>query len=400
MNRDNELISISRLSPQNKTSGNLHSFNCKGSNSHAYLPQPIPFNFNFSIKITISLYIYIYLSTTLNNMIVLIVILFLLINNSTTDAKIGINWGRRSPTKLTPSTVVDLFLQNNVSEAKIHSSDDEVIEAFSGTQIGLAITIHNLSDIKSLPKAKEWVQKKIASFPSVDIKYIYVGNQPFAEARFKKTSFSNVVNQLQLIQDALNQCGYGEKVKATFSHPFSGSLKPNISKPSALMPYIRHWGIYRSNGEPKYKIDLSGQGRDIFPTAARGINRMPERWCVYNNDKSDLQKVMQQFTIACDNADCTSLAPGASCSMLGFNENVSYAFNMYFQSKFQAESACDFEGLSQVVANNPSRNGCVFPVEVVRGVLNLQSNSVNKFHETHVVFIFWGFMFLVLCNFL
>ncbi|KAL9155087.1 hypothetical protein ABFS82_10G158800 [Erythranthe guttata] len=134
-------------------------------------------------------------------------------------------------------------------------------------------------------------------------------------------------------------------------------------------PFARHWGIYRTNGEPKYKIDLSGQGRDIFPTKANGIMRMPERWCVYTNRVKGFNKsaVVEQFKLACRKADCTSLAPGGSCSGLSFQNNVSYAFNMYFQTKFQDEGACSFGGYAVVVAEDPSTDGCVFPVEVVKG---------------------------------
>ncbi|KAL7138410.1 hypothetical protein ABFS83_10G161700 [Erythranthe nasuta] len=132
-------------------------------------------------------------------------------------------------------------------------------------------------------------------------------------------------------------------------------------------PFARHWGIYRSNGEPKFKIDLSGQGRDIYPARAKGIMRMPQRWCVFNGDTRDEIKVKAQFDDACLRADCTSLSPGGSCSQLDYNKNVSYAFNMYFQSMFQNETSCGFDGLGEVVPTDPSEGSCVFPVEVVRG---------------------------------
>ncbi|KAL7138411.1 hypothetical protein ABFS83_10G161800 [Erythranthe nasuta] len=135
-------------------------------------------------------------------------------------------------------------------------------------------------------------------------------------------------------------------------------------------PYARHWGIYRTNGEPKYKIDLSGQGRDIFPARAKGIMRMPERWCVYTVNPVKVfnkTKVVEEFTAACKVADCTSLAPGASCSGLSFSQNVSYAFNMYFQMAFQDERECVFGGYAAVVTEDPSTGDCVFPVEVVKG---------------------------------
>ncbi|KAH6779658.1 hypothetical protein C2S52_010895 [Perilla frutescens var. hirtella] len=131
--------------------------------------------------------------------------------------------------------------------------------------------------------------------------------------------------------------------------------------------YSRHWGIYRSNGQPKYKIDLSGQGRDIYPTTVKGIMRMPDRWCVFNGDLSDPYKVNEELKWACDHTDCSSTFIGSSCSHLTFNQNVSYAFNMFFQFQFQDEEACTFDGLATVSVDDPSTPECVFPVEVVRG---------------------------------
>ena len=132
-------------------------------------------------------------------------------------------------------------------------------------------------------------------------------------------------------------------------------------------PFTRHWGIYRSNGMPKYKIDLTGQGRDIYPTTVRGIMRMPNRWCVFNGDHGSIQKVKEQLDYACSQSDCTSTVTGGSCSGLSFEQNVTYAFNMLFQFNFQDEKFCDFEGLGRVAVHDPSTAECVFPVEVVKG---------------------------------
>ncbi|KAK6773903.1 hypothetical protein RDI58_029142 [Solanum bulbocastanum] len=34
-------------------------------------------------------------------------------------------------------------------------------------------------------------------------------------------------------------------------------------------PYQRHWGIYKHDGLPKYKIDFTMQDRDVKPTIAK-----------------------------------------------------------------------------------------------------------------------------------
>ncbi|KAH6816496.1 hypothetical protein C2S51_021316 [Perilla frutescens var. frutescens] len=158
-------------------------------------------------------------------------------------------------------------------------------------------------------------------------------------------------------------------------------------------PLGRHWGIYRSNGEPKYKIDLSGQDRDIYPITVKGIMHMPRRWCLFNGDHRDLGKVKRLFDWTCSRTDCSSLNPGGSCSSLSFEQNVSFAFNLYFQYQFQDESACDFEGLAGLSVEDPSTEDCVFPVEVVKGQQNnyvaLSANYGWRPRPNHALFAFW-----------
>ncbi|KAL0391535.1 UNVERIFIED_CONTAM: Glucan endo-1,3-beta-glucosidase 8 [Sesamum latifolium] len=95
---------------------------------------------------------------------------------------------------------------------------------------------------------------------------------------------------------------------------------------------------------------------------------MPKRWCVFNGDKTNLTKVENQVSRACTEADCTSVLPGGSCSQLTFEQNVSYAFNRYFQmnSQYSANgSSCEFEKLATVVTQDPSVGTCKFPVEIL-----------------------------------
>ncbi|KAL2521463.1 O-Glycosyl hydrolase family 17 protein [Forsythia ovata] len=446
-------------------------------------------------------------------------ITLLLISANVVDGIIGMNWGRMSYQRLIPSTVVDLFLQNGISEVKVFSASENVMKAFSETGIGLTISIPNesLKDIMSTNDARSWVQRKVTRFleDKVDIKYVNVGAEPFSPSFWNQT-FDGAVDVLRLIQDALNEVGYGSKTKATIPH-LTDVLKPNHTKPSqadfrddikdkmikslqilkennspvtvdmipiyfvkennvdtefafmdgnstyfvvddnglnytnafdfmydsflwamkkagapdlkllvgqigwptdgypdanianaqrfykSLLPKVtsnrgtpfrpgvpidtyihslcdenkmktkfgafqRHWGIYRNDGEPKFKIDLSGQGRDIYPATAKGVTYMPKRWCIFNGDKSNLTKVKYEFESACQVGDCTSLEPGGSCSHLDFNQNVSYAFNRKFQIQAQSEddNACKFDGLAKVVPENPSNGSCIFPVDILQ----------------------------------
>ncbi|KAK6124731.1 hypothetical protein DH2020_041526 [Rehmannia glutinosa] len=391
--------------------------------------------------------------------------------------------------------VVDLLLQNGVPEARVYTSQEDILQAFAGSGISLTITIFNISSISSYEDARAWIHKKSPYISTSNVRRVFLGDQAFARGLTDKTFLNSALNALEFIQTALNEAGYGDLVKATLPHPFT-ILKDNITKPSeaefkdvikeeilrlirfiqandapffrfpdnksthvatderavytnvfnlcmipscgpwrnrraqfektvvsqvgwptdaypgassanaerffksllplvasnkgtpkrpgspidtyvhcladenrnpSSAPHARHWGIYRSNGEPKYKIDLTGQGRDIFPATAKGIMRMPERWCVFNAKTiTDSEKAKVEFDFACKNADCTSLSPGGSCSQLSYIENISYAFNMYFQAEFQDEKACKFNGLGKVITDNPSTGSCVFPVEVVK----------------------------------
>ncbi|KAJ8562747.1 hypothetical protein K7X08_031199 [Anisodus acutangulus] len=147
----------------------------------------------------------------------------------------------------------------------------------------------------------------------------------------------------------------------TFLH----SLSDENMFPRIFGAFQRHWGIYKSDGNPKYKIDFSLQDRDVYPTQAKGIVKMPNRWCNFNGDKSDMNSVNMNYDLACKAADCTGLEVGASCSGISFESKISYAFNAYFQKYKQKIETCDFDGLGEIVATNPSLENCEFPIEIL-----------------------------------
>ncbi|XP_051138586.1 glucan endo-1,3-beta-glucosidase 8-like [Andrographis paniculata] len=457
---------------------------------------------------------------------------------------IGMNWGRVSAQRLIPSMVVDLLLQNNISAARVYTSQEDILKAFAGSGIQLCVGIFQTSVVSSIDTARQWVRTRSPYLNVSNVRYVVMGNELFKDGLTNKTVMDTAITAMQNVQLALNEAGYGEQIKVTIGMT-EAAFKFNMTKPSlaefneemraeinrtidilrtnrsplflemfpisfvtentflnpefAFMdgkssivindngkiytnaveflydsylwamtkygagdielvignvgwptdgypgantstaerfyktflpwvasnrgtpmapgrsinaflnsladenrmpykyPFSRHWGIYTSYGDPKYKIDLSGQGRDIFPTTAKGIMRMPERWCVFDGNLTDMTLVNKHFQFACSKADCTSLAPGGSCSQLTFMQNVSYAFNMYFQSKFQDEDACDFEGLGRVITDNPTVGGCIFPVEVVKGQQDMGKNGgnqINRFTKTSVFFmsLFWALL--------
>ncbi|XP_016502395.1 glucan endo-1,3-beta-glucosidase 8-like isoform X3 [Nicotiana tabacum] len=129
--------------------------------------------------------------------------------------------------------------------------------------------------------------------------------------------------------------------------------------------FQRHWGIYEADGNPKYKIDFSLQDRDTYPTQAKGIVKMPNRWCLFNGNREDMDLVNKNYNFACNIADCTSLEKGGSCDGLSDDSKVSYAFNVFFQKHKQQVELCDFDGLGEIRAENPSTGNCEFPVEIL-----------------------------------
>ncbi|XP_073148084.1 glucan endo-1,3-beta-glucosidase 8-like isoform X2 [Henckelia pumila] len=131
--------------------------------------------------------------------------------------------------------------------------------------------------------------------------------------------------------------------------------------------YQRHWGIYQFNGEPKYKIDFTGQGHETLPSVARGITLMPKRWCVFNGDNTrDNKTLSREIDKCCSFADCSSLEEGGSCSHLVYEKKVSYAFNRYFQTMVHNQSeVCGMNGFGKIVDTDPSDGNCTFPIEIL-----------------------------------
>ncbi|XP_073153417.1 glucan endo-1,3-beta-glucosidase 5-like [Henckelia pumila] len=157
---------------------------------------------------------------------------------------------------------------------------------------------------------------------------------------------------------------------------FINSLSDENQIPLELGPYQRHWGIYKFNGEPKYSIDFSGKGRNVYPSFGKGVIHMPNRWCVFNKKLDDPMLVDSMKKMACDASDCSSLEDGGSCFHLSYQDQVSYAFNGYFQTKGQAaqlsNEGCDMGGLGMLVSENPSNGTCEFPVEILSAEFAVQ----------------------------
>ncbi|KAJ1433225.1 X8 domain [Sesbania bispinosa] len=129
--------------------------------------------------------------------------------------------------------------------------------------------------------------------------------------------------------------------------------------------FERHWGIFRYDGQPKFPMDLSGQGQNKLLIGAQGVKYLAPMWCMFNPDAKDLSKLADNINYACTFADCTALGYGSSCNNLDANGNASYAFNMYFQVQNQNRMACNFQGLAKLTTDNISTPTCNFIVQIV-----------------------------------
>ncbi|OVA08127.1 Glycoside hydrolase [Macleaya cordata] len=144
------------------------------------------------------------------------------------------------------------------------------------------------------------------------------------------------------------------------------SLIDEDQKSIAPGDFERHWGIFRYDGQPKFPIDLTGQGHEKYLVGAKGVEYLTKQWCVFNKEKSnEMNTVPDDMNYACSLGDCTALGYGSSCNNLDVYGNISYAFNMYFQMQDQDVQACDFHGTAKLTTENASTGSCLFPVQIV-----------------------------------
>ncbi|KAL0378860.1 UNVERIFIED_CONTAM: Glucan endo-1,3-beta-glucosidase 8 [Sesamum radiatum] len=143
------------------------------------------------------------------------------------------------------------------------------------------------------------------------------------------------------------------------------SLTDENQKSIAPGDFERHWGILRYDGQPKFPMDFSGKGGEVWPVGAKDVQYLEKQWCVFNTDIKNMTLVPRNMQYACQMGDCTALNHDGSCDKtLDDKEKISYAFNMYYQMNNQDVRACNFEGLARLVDQNASTNDCLFPIGI------------------------------------
>ncbi|XP_010434711.1 PREDICTED: glucan endo-1,3-beta-glucosidase 5-like [Camelina sativa] len=145
--------------------------------------------------------------------------------------------------------------------------------------------------------------------------------------------------------------------------------------------FERHWGIFSFDGQAKYRLNLGLGNRGL--KNAKDVAYLPSRWCVAHPSR-DMTLVGDHLRLACSEADCTTLNDGGSCSQLGEKDNISYAFNSYYQMQMQNEKSCDFDGLGMVTFLDPSVGDCRFLVGVTDKGLSSSAEPMARWSIYHI----------------
>lgn len=156
----------------------------------------------------------------------------------------------------------------------------------------------------------------------------------------------------------------GTPLRPGFIEVYLFGLIDEDGKSIAPGNFERHWGIFRYDGQPKFAMDLTGQGQDKFLVAAQNVEYLSKKWCMFNPNAKDLSKLADNINYACTFSDCTALGYGSSCNGLDANGNASYAFNMYYQAQNQEEFSCNFQGLATLTDQNISQANCNFTIQI------------------------------------
>ncbi|GKB54746.1 glucan endo-1,3-beta-glucosidase 6-like protein [Tanacetum coccineum] len=128
--------------------------------------------------------------------------------------------------------------------------------------------------------------------------------------------------------------------------------------------FERHWGVFYFDGQPKYRLNL-GTTTNGALVPARNVKYLQRKWCVLRDSiKMDDPSIAQSVSYACALGDCTSLGYGTSCGGLDIKQNVSYAFNSYYQINNQLDEACKFPNVSTVTKDDPSTGTCRFGIMI------------------------------------
>ncbi|XP_050367452.1 glucan endo-1,3-beta-glucosidase 9 [Argentina anserina] len=161
-------------------------------------------------------------------------LIFLLATMVYGSVAVGVNWGTTASHPLPPAKVVRLLKSNNITRVKLFDADPLVLEALSGSNLGVTVGIPNglLRSLNSSRKAAQsWVHDNVTRYVSgggsrVNIEYIAVGDEPFLQSygdQFHPFVLGAAIN----IQTALTRANLDDSVKVVVPCSFDSFLSEN-----------------------------------------------------------------------------------------------------------------------------------------------------------------------------
>ncbi|XP_027155542.1 glucan endo-1,3-beta-glucosidase 5-like [Coffea eugenioides] len=149
---------------------------------------------------------------------------FLSLETIDVEGYLGMNWGRLATQRMIPSMVVDLLMQNKINYVKLFSTSDNVLEAFSVTDIGLEVTMPNVhtQKLKNQADVNDWVVQIIVRHPNVHYTLDMKG------------SCSKEEDGLQVLSDLSNKEDGFQPLSTRF---------PNQTYPEAIQSYNAPIGL-------------------------------------------------------------------------------------------------------------------------------------------------------------
>ncbi|XP_021686277.2 glucan endo-1,3-beta-glucosidase 9 [Hevea brasiliensis] len=175
-----------------------------------------------------------------------------------TVVAIGVNWGTTTSHPLPPPKVVELLKSNNISKVKLFDADPLVLQALSGSNIGVTVGIPNamLKSFNSSKKAAEsWVHDNVTRYFSsgssgVRIEYVAIGDEPF-HLSYSEQFHPFVIGAAINVQTALTRANLASEVKVVVpcsydtiqsesGLPSKGHFRPDLNKTMIeLLTFLR-----------------------------------------------------------------------------------------------------------------------------------------------------------------
>ncbi|XP_056699191.1 glucan endo-1,3-beta-glucosidase-like [Spinacia oleracea] len=175
-----------------------------------------------------------------------LIVAFLLLGIHSTEAQIGVCYGRLGDNLPCAEEVVNLYEYYNIGAMRLYEPDLPTLEALQGTNIQLMLGVRN-QDISCIgsdqSNADDWVETNVLPYATT-IKYIAVGN----EIKPNSTEAPWVEPAMQNILRTLNANGLGTEIKVSTaidtgliknSYPPSNAEFSNLTYITPIINFLR-----------------------------------------------------------------------------------------------------------------------------------------------------------------